>query len=189
MEDELLNDDMRLAQRLAGLRVDQGWSLEVLSLQTGISRATLSRIERGETSPTASLLGKLSAAYGLTTSRLLMALEDNPPELIRYGQQSVWKDTQTGFERRSVSPPAHGFRAELMSGKLKAGATISYDSPPVVGLEQHIWLLEGALELTLDQRHFRLEKGDSLRFHLFGTSSFHVPGPDDAHYVIVISRP
>lgn len=189
MEDENLNDDMRLAERLAGLRVSQGWSLEVLSAQTGISRATLSRIERGETSPTASLLGKLSAAYGLTTSRLLMALEDNPPELIRYAQQSVWRDTETGFERRSVSPPAHGFRVELMSGMLKAGATISYDSPPVAGLEQHIWVLDGVLELTLDQRHFRLEKGDSLRFHLFGTSAFHVPGPNDAHYVIAISRP
>lgn len=189
MEDENLNDDMRLAERLAWLRVNQGWSLEVLAAQTGISRATLSRIERGETSPTASLLGKLSAAYGLTTSRLLMALEDNPPELIRHGQQSVWRDTATGFERRSVSPPAHGYRVELMTGKLQAGATISYDSPPVAGLEQHIWVLEGVLELTLDQRQFRLEKGDSMRFLLFGTSAFHVPGPGDAHYLIAISRP
>ena len=189
MEDESLNDDMRLAERLAWLRVNQGWSLEVLAAQTGISRATLSRIERGETSPTASLLGKLSSAYGLTTSRLLMALEDNPPELIRHGQQSVWRDTASGFERRSVSPPAQGYRVELMTGKLRAGATISYDSPPVAGLEQHICVLEGVLELTLDQRHFRLEKGDSLRFLLFGTSAFHVPGPEDAHYLIAISRP
>jgi len=189
MEDENLNDDMRLAERLAWLRVNQGWSLEVLAAQTGISRATLSRIERGETSPTASLLGKLSAAYGLTTSRLLMALEDNPPELIRHGQQSVWRDTATGFERRSVSPPAHGYRVELMTGKLQAGATISYDSPPVAGLEQHIWVLAGGRQLTLDQRQFRLEKGDSMRFLLFGTSAFHVPGPEDAHYLIAISRP
>lgn len=189
MEDEHLNDDMQLAERLAWLRVNQGWSLEVLATQTGISRATLSRIERGENSPTASMLGKLSAAYGLTTSRLLMALEEHPPELIRHGQQSVWKDTETGFERRSVSPPAHGFCTEMLTGKLNVGATIAYDSPPVVGIEQHIWLLEGVLELTLDQRHFRLEKGDSLRFHLYGTSSFHVPGPEDAYYAIVISRP
>src|SRR5476649_486307 len=131
MEDEQDSHDLRLAERLAELRIGQGWSLEQLAQRTGISRATLSRIERAETSPTASVLGKLSATYGLTTSRLLMALEDNPPELIRHGQQSVWRDTDTGFERRSVSPPAHGFRAELMAGKLKAGATISYDSPPV----------------------------------------------------------
>jgi uncharacterized cupin superfamily protein len=76
-----------------------------------------------------------------------------------------------------------------MTGKLQAGATISYDSPPVAGLEQHVWVLEGVLELTLDQRQFRLEKGDSMRFLLFGTSAFHVPGPEDAHYLIAISRP
>jgi len=181
--------DRRLAERLTALRVSQGWSLEQLAQLTGISRATLSRVERAETSPTASLLGKLSAAYGLTMSRLLMALEDNPPELIRASQQPVWHDRQTGFERRSVSAPAPGFRAELITGVLKAGATISYDSPPVEGLEQHIWLLEGVLEFTLDSRSYQLEAGDCQRFHLHGASSFHVPGPADARYAIVISRP
>lgn len=189
MEEGQESHDLRLAERLAELRVGQGWSLEQLAQLTGISRATLSRVERAETSPTASLLGKLSAAYGLTTSRLLMALEDNPPELIRAGQQPVWHDRETGFERRSVSPPAPGFRAELISGTLKAGVTISYDSPPVDGLEQHIWMLEGVLEFTLDSRTYRLDAGDCLRFHLHGTSSFHVPGPADARYAIVISRP
>ncbi|MDH2896713.1 MULTISPECIES: helix-turn-helix domain-containing protein [Rahnella] len=189
MEEGQESQDLRLAERLAELRIGQGWSLEQLAQLTGISRATLSRVERAETSPTASLLGKLSAAYGLTTSRLLMALEDNPPELIRRAQQPVWHDRETGFERRSVSAPAPGFRAELISGLLKSGATISYDSPPVDGLEQHIWMLEGVLEFTLDGRCYRLEAGDCLRFHLHGTTSFHVPGPQDARYAIVISRP
>lgn len=186
MED---SQDFRLAERLAGLRIAQGWSLEQLAQHTGISRATLSRVERAETSPTASVLGKLSAAYGLTTSRLLMALEDNPPELIRAAQQPVWHDRETGFERRSVSAPAPGFRAELISGTLKAGATIVYDAPPVEGLEQHIWMLEGLLDFTLDARCYRLEPGDCLRFHLHGASSFSVPGPADARYAIVVSRP
>ncbi|MEE8729309.1 MAG: XRE family transcriptional regulator [Rahnella inusitata] len=189
MEDEQDSHDLRLAERLAELRIGQGWSLEQLAQRTGISRATLSRIERAETSPTASVLGKLSATYGLTTSRLLMALEDDPPELIRAALQPVWHDRETGFERRSVSAPAPGFRAELISGRLKAGATIVYDSPPVVGLEQHIWMLEGLLDFTLDSRCYRLEPGDCLRFHLHGASSFYVPGPADAHYAIVISRP
>ncbi|EIC83799.1 helix-turn-helix domain-containing protein [Serratia sp. M24T3] len=184
-----MNDEQKLAQRLSALRVAQDWSLEMLAEKTGISRATLSRIERAETSPTAALLGKLSAAYGLPTSRLLMDLEDNPAELIRHGHQSVWRDTRTGFERRAISPPARDFQAEFMSGRLKAGARIHYDAPPVFGLEQHVWLISGVLELTLDQQQYRLEAGDCLRFHLFGSSTFYVPGPEDAHYSIVICRP
>ncbi len=184
-----MNDEQKLAQRLSGLRIAQEWSLEMLAEKTGISRATLSRIERSETSPTAAQLGKLSAAYGLQTSRLLMDLDDNPAELIRHGQQSVWRDSDTGFERRAISPPARDFHAEFMSGRLKSGAKIHYDAPPVFGLEQHIWLLSGTLELTLDQQHYRLEAGDCLRFHLYGSSTFYVPGPEDAHYSIVICRP
>jgi len=184
-----MNDEQKLAQRLSTLRVNNNWSLEMLADKTGISRATLSRIERAETSPTASLLGKLSAAYGLTTSRLLMDLEDNPAELIRHAQQSVWHDTQTGFERRSISPPAKDFHAEFMSGRLQPGATIHYEAPPVFGLEQHIWMLSGVLDLRLDTQRYRLEAGDCLRFHLNGTSTFHVPGQEEAHYSIVICRP
>lgn len=184
-----MDEELKLAQRLAALRITQDWSLEMLAEKTGISRATLSRIERAQTSPTAALLGKLSAAYGLPTSRLLMDLEDNPAELIRCAQQSVWRDTSTGFERRAISPPARDFKAEFMSGRLSAGAKIHYDAPPVPGLEQHIWLLSGVLELTLDQQQYRLEQGDCLRFHLNGSSTFYVPGPEEAYYSIVICRP
>ncbi|PLR29041.1 transcriptional regulator, partial [Chimaeribacter californicus] len=58
------NQDRLLAQRLVQLRTARQWSLDQLAQQTGISRATLSRIERAETSPTAALLGKLAQVFG-----------------------------------------------------------------------------------------------------------------------------
>ena len=67
--------EQRLAQRLADPRDERGWSLEVLSDLTGISRASLSRIERAESSPAAALLNRLCSAYGLTMSRLLSEVE------------------------------------------------------------------------------------------------------------------
>ncbi|MBO1418612.1 helix-turn-helix domain-containing protein, partial [Streptomyces sp. FH025] len=63
--------DTRLAQRLAELRVERGWTLEELARQADVSRSTLSRVERAEVSPTAALLGRLCAVYGRTMSRLL----------------------------------------------------------------------------------------------------------------------
>ncbi|MDQ0629751.1 transcriptional regulator with XRE-family HTH domain [Pantoea agglomerans] len=41
-----LNTEQRLAVRLAELRLQRGWSLDELAVATGISRASLSRIER-----------------------------------------------------------------------------------------------------------------------------------------------
>lgn len=53
--------DARLARRLAELRTSRGWSLDALAARSGVSRATLSRLENAEVSPTAALLGKLCA--------------------------------------------------------------------------------------------------------------------------------
>ena len=181
--------DSRLAARLAALRAERGWSLDQLSQKAGIPRATLSRLERGETSPTAALLGRLCTAYGRTMSRLLAEVEAEPARLLRPADQPVWTDPETGYVRRSVSPPAAGFDAELVEARLPAGADIAYAAPGVQGLEQHIWVLGGTLELTVEGRTHRLERGDCLRFRLFGPTRFRAPAADGAHYALVVCRP
>ncbi|WP_326561021.1 helix-turn-helix domain-containing protein [Micromonospora sp. NBC_01796] len=187
--DQLGAADARLAARLAELRGEHGWSLDELAKRSGVSRSTLSRIERGEISPTASLLGKLCTVYRRTLSRLLSEVESEPTRLVRAAEQPVWVDATTGFRRRSVSPPHAGLRAEVIEGTLPAGATIDYDDPPVPGLEQHLWLLEGRLRLTVQGETHDLESGDSLRFRLWGTSRFDCPGPTPARYVLALVLP
>jgi transcriptional regulator with XRE-family HTH domain len=181
--------DTRLAARLASLRAERGWSLDILAERSGISRTTLSRLEHGETSPTASLLGRLCTAYGRTMSRLIAETEAESPQHVHAAEQVIWIDPETGFRRRGVSPPAAGLGAELVEAVLPAGKTISYTAPAVQGLEQHIWMIGGTLALTLDGKTHHLEPGDCLRFRLFGPSRFVAPGPADAHYALVVCRP
>ncbi|MFF8812747.1 helix-turn-helix domain-containing protein [Streptomyces pactum] len=181
--------DARLADRLARLRAARGWSLEELAQRTGISRSTLSRLERAEISPTAALLNRLCAAHGRTMSRLLAEVESEPPQMIRADGQTVWHDAASGFERRSVSPPHPGLRGEVVEGLLRPGADISYDGPPVPGLEQHIWVLAGELEVTVDGDTHRVGAGDCLRFRLWGPSRFRCPGPAPARYALLIVLP
>ncbi|MFV3127558.1 helix-turn-helix domain-containing protein [Niveispirillum sp. KHB5.9] len=183
------NIDTRLANRLTQLRRDAGWSLDELASRSGIPKATLSRLERGETSPTASLLGRLCAAHGRPMSRLLAEVEAEPALLIRAADQPVWTDPATGFVRRSLSPPASGLETEMIHGTMPAGTIIDYDAPPVPGLEQHIWLLEGRLEYRLDGVAHVLEPGDVLRFRLYGATRFHSLGDVPARYIIAITRP
>jgi transcriptional regulator with XRE-family HTH domain len=180
--------DTRLATRLASLRAERAWSLDTLAERSGISRTTLSRLERGETSPTASLLGRLCTAYGRTMSRLIAETEAEAPQHVRAADQATWTDPETGFRRRGISPPAAGLDAELVEASLPAGKTISYAAPAVQGLEQHIWMLGGTLELTVEGTTHHLRQGDCLRFRLFGPSRFVAPGPDDAHYALVVCR-
>jgi len=181
--------DSRLAQRLAALRTERGWSLDDLAQLTGISRATLSRLERGETSPTASLLGKLCSAHGMTMSRLLGELEQQGARHIPRAAQQIWVDTETGFQRRLVSPPSREFRMEMIEGTLPAGAVIAYEAAPVRGMEQHMWMLDGVLDYTLEGLDYRLNPGDCLRFHIYGPTRFSCPGPNPAHYLIIVCEP
>ena len=181
--------DTRLAARLTTLRQEHGYSLDILADRSGISRATLSRIERGETSPTAALLGRLCTAYNRSMSRLLAEVEAEPPRLLRAEDQTIWTDPETGYRRRSVSPPARDFNGELMEGTLPPGADIAYAAPPVAGLEQHVWMLLGCLDLTVDGATHRLTAGDCLRFRLFGPTRFTCPGPKPARYVIAVVQP
>jgi transcriptional regulator with XRE-family HTH domain len=181
--------DERLAARLLELRTEQGWSLDELARRADVSRSTLSRLERGEISPTAALLGKLCAAYGRPMSRLLAEVEAAPPQLVAAQQQPVWQDAATGFVRRSVSPPHPGLRGEVVESVLRPGADITYESAPVPGLEHHLWMLGGALTLTLGGEPFSLGVGDCLRYQLWGPSRFVNPGPGDARYVLLIVLP
>ncbi|GID95782.1 helix-turn-helix domain-containing protein [Amorphoplanes digitatis] len=183
--------DSRLAARVAELRVARGWSLDDLAGRTGVSRSTLSRLERAEISPTASLLGRLCAAYGWTMSRLLAEVEAGaePPALVRAADQRVWRDEASGFTRRSVSPPHAGLRGELIEGVLEPGADIAYDAPPVAGMEQHVWVLDGRLEFTDDGTPHTLDAGDCLRLRLLGSTRLRNPGTGPVRYAIFVALP
>lgn len=178
--------DNTLAERLRALRVERGFSLESLAAASGVSRATLSRLENAEVSPTAQVLGKLCGAYGLTMSRLMLMVEGEGAAMLRAKDQPVWHDRKTGFIRRSISPPAQGFAGEVMQGELTPGACITYDKEPRAGIEHHFFMLEGALTFTGNGQRFDLQAGDSLRIKLQGPTSFAASPEAGAKYLIFI---
>ncbi|WP_170336287.1 helix-turn-helix domain-containing protein [Ruegeria arenilitoris] len=183
MLDDLSN---RLANRLNELRQGRGWSLDQLAEHSGISRATLSRMEKGDVSPTAETLGRLCAAYGLPVSRLLMMIEDSFDPRVPFERQPEWRDPETGFTRRSVSPPATGLSGEVLEGHLPPSTVITYDTPPKPGQEHHLIMLNGTLTLTVDEIAHDLKDGDCLRYHLSGPTRFETTPACGARYLLVL---
>ena len=178
--------DQRIAQRLKDLRTERGWSLNELARRSAVSRATLSRLENAEVSPTASMLGKLCPAYGLTMSRLIRMVEEEFAPLIPRHAQAVWTDPETGFRRRSVSPPAQTLAGEALECELEPGTHIRYENSPRPGLEHHLILVEGRLDITVDGQTHALQPGDCLRYQLFGPSVFATPQTSRARYVLFV---
>jgi transcriptional regulator with XRE-family HTH domain len=181
--------ERRIAERLAQLRADRGWSLDDLAGRTAISRATLSRIERSELSPTAAMLGALCSAYGWTLSRLMAAAEARPPQLVRAAEQAEWTDPESHYRRRIVSPPSPDLRGELVEVHVPAGATVSFEAAPIQGLEHHLWMIEGTMTIDVDGATFDLRAHDCLRYVLTGPSRFRNTGKRAARYLVAMVRP
>src|SRR3954452_14799765 len=103
--DTLIDDlSTRLAQRLRLERDSRGWSLADLAERSGVSKATISKIEREELSPTAVILVRLASAFDLTLAGLLVRAEDDGEQTLvsRAADQPVWRDPATGYSRRQI---------------------------------------------------------------------------------------
>jgi transcriptional regulator with XRE-family HTH domain len=185
----IIDTESALAARLRQERENRSWTLADLAARSGVSRAMLSKIERREASPTAALLGRLSAAFGLTMSQLFASMEAKPRgQVTRAAEQPVWQDPETGFVRRSISPPGPE-PLELVWGELPPGAEIAYAaSTYAVIADQQLVVIAGALSLDLGGTVFDLTAGDCLRFGPPADVTFRNSGAARCRYLVAVLR-
>jgi len=150
-----------IASRLRIEREARNWSLTGLAEYSGVSKAMISKIERGESSPTINMLGRLCAAFGLTLSTFLTRAEGKSGNLIRANQQLRWVDPESGMERRLISPNAGG-PIEIVLISLPAGAKVTFPAAKYAVFQQTIWVLDGHLMLTEGTGENELQAGDCL---------------------------
>lgn len=183
------NVDGAVAARLRHLRSDRGLTLERLADLSGVSRAMISRIERGEASPTAQLLSRLCNALGQTLSAFFAFENAGGDPLSRRADQPVWRDPESGYRRRAVSPPLPVSRVDVVEVEFPPGARITY--PPETakeGMTQHVWLFSGLLDLQVADAVYRLEPGDCLHMSITAGHVFHNPGEETARYAVILDR-
>lgn len=168
-------------------RVTRGWSLADLSERSGVSKAMISKIERGEASPTATVLGKLSGAFGLALSALLALSETPGDRLHRRAQQPVWQDPETGYFRRSISPGGEGV-LELLEIELPGLVRVPYPASAFLFQHQQIWVTEGVLDFQEGGITHQLTVGDCLQLGTPVDCSFFNPQRTLCRYLIALAR-
>ncbi len=156
------NPTVALAARIKAEREARGWSLADAADRSGVSRAMISKIERGESSPTAALLGRLCAAFGLTMSTLLARAEGIASgRLSRAAQQPRWRDPETLYMRRALSPTIGG-PLDMVLVDLPAGAEVTYPAATYTYTHHQIWVMIGQLTFIEGADVHVLETGDCL---------------------------
>ena len=178
----------RIAARVHGLRRDAGLSLDVLARRSGVSRSMISLVERGAASPTAVVLERLATALGVP----LASLFDDPAPaagpVARAADRPVWRDPHSGYERRNVSPPGVRSPVRVVDVSFPPGARVAYETgprEPVV--HQQVWVLAGAVEVTLGETTHALGEGDCLAFVLDEPVAFANVGDVAARYAVVLA--
>ncbi|MCW8087948.1 XRE family transcriptional regulator [Roseococcus sp. MDT2-1-1] len=181
-----------LAARIRREREARGWSIAELAEQSGVSRAMISKVERAEASPTASLLGRLSGALGLTVSTLLARAEADggAGRLARAAEQQLWTDPETGYLRRSLTPP--GADPELVLVELPPGARVDYPAASYALLRgQCVWVLSGRLVVTEGEEDTALGPGDCLAYDLSRPQDCALSNPSGrqaCRYLVALAR-
>lgn len=191
MESTIPDTHARLVARLRRLRAERGLTLEALAERAGVSRSMISLIERGESSPTAAVLYRLATGLGVTLASLFAAPErvDASP-VARRADQPTWRDPETGYVRRNLSPPGYPSPLDLVEVVLPAGTRVAYDTAGTsrhVGFGQQVWVLEGEVELTVGDVTHRLGTGDCLAMRVDRPTVFHNPAAGDARYVVAVA--
>jgi transcriptional regulator with XRE-family HTH domain len=185
--------NQRVAERVKALRIAQNLSLDLLAQMSGVSRSTISLIERAETSPTATVLEKLAAGLGI----MLADLFDGPVSVSRASpagpvarrkDQPSWRDPASGYLRCNVSPSGTEQPMRLVDVHFPPGARVAFAERARPGqIYQQIWMLEGTMRITLGPETFELNEGDCLAMTLDRLTTFFNPTPHPARYAIIIS--
>jgi len=180
--------NQRIAARVRGLRAARGLSLDALATHCGVSKSMISLIERGESSPTAVLLEKLATGLGVTLASLFDAPEASSQPVSRVAEQVQWRDPQSGYVRRNVSPSGFYSPIQIVEVQFPAGARVAYETgarEPRV--HQQVWVLDGSIEVTVGEDVHRLHAGDCLAMVLDRPTVFRNPTRKTARYAVVIA--
>jgi len=190
MVDKESNLNKRIAARVGELRRATGLALDALASKSGVSRSMISLIERGESSPTAVVLDKLAAALGVTVASLFdapAATSKASGPVARRDEQRQWRDPGSGYVRRNVSPVSVPQPFQIVEVHFPAGGRVAFEtSGRDTRVYQQIWLLQGAMDITVGMDRHRLREGDCLAMQLDRPTMFHNPTRKRARYAVVI---
>jgi XRE family transcriptional regulator, regulator of sulfur utilization len=153
-----------IGKNLNNARKKRGLSLDKVAELTGVSKAMLGQIERGESTPTVNVLWKIATGLKVSFSSLLAnSEEDKETLLVRHSEVTpiIEENGQMRIYPQFMFDSDRGFEVFII--ELEPGCS-HRSEPHDEGVEEYISLVEGVLEVTLGEDIYVLDKGDAIRY-------------------------
>jgi len=157
--------NQQISVTLKALRQERGWSLDKAALETGVSKAMLGQIERGESSPTIATLWKIASGFQTSFSSFIEENEVDLTEPVhRAGQAQQLHPSDTKIRVMPLFPFDKELSFELFVIELLPGC--EHLSPPHKhGVIEHVVVLKGKMEVLVNGHWQVLRQGEGLRFN------------------------
>lgn len=154
--------DVHVGRRLRALRLERQLSLSALSKRAGMSVGALSQLERGLSSLRVKTLWALASALQIDPSRLISESAEDHNDLycVRAGNRRALPVSAEGTEKLLLSPPGAALTGLLVTVAPDGGTREAYAHEG----HEFGYVLEGEVELTVDDVAYRLKRGDSFAF-------------------------
>jgi transcriptional regulator with XRE-family HTH domain len=179
----------RLGERVRELRRERGLTLDVLAGRSGVSRAMISKLERGEKNPTLVVAAKVAEGLEVSLSQLVGVEERREVVVVPRGRRMVVRDPDTGFERQLLSPSFGGRGIEFIRNVVPEGSTSGEFPPHRRGVEEYVVVERGRLKAVLGGEDYLLEEGDALYFEADMPHRFdNAGGVECSYYLVIDSR-
>ncbi len=157
--------DASIGERIRGLRRQRDVSLQQMAQSADLSVGYLSQIERGLSSPSVRDLLRIAAALGTNMSFFFEAADtrkhDDDPIVVRLAERTEVA-FHAGVVKQRLTPPGRS-SVQVYMITLEPGGRAGETSYTHAGEEAGV-LLQGRLQLTVENRDFLLTEGDSFRF-------------------------
>ncbi len=156
----------RIASTLKSIRNQRGWSLDKAALETGVSKAMLGQIERGESSPTIATLWKIASGMQTSFSSFIDEAPDadlNEP-VHRAGDAQQLHPSDEKIRVMPLFPYDKNLKFEVFVIELLPGC--EHLSPPHKhGVIESVIVVTGKMEILVEGVWRALRKGEGFRFN------------------------
>lgn len=177
----------QLGGRVRELRGRRGLTLEGLAEVSGVSRAMISKLERGEKNPTLVVAAKLAEGLGVTLSQLVGMEDRREVVVVPRGSRMTMRDPATGFERQLLSPAFVGRGVEFVRNLVPEGSSSGEFPAHRKGVAEYLVVERGKLRAVLGGEEYLLGEGDALYFEADVGHRFDNAGKGECSYYLVIS--
>ncbi len=145
-------------------RKANGWSLDRTAKETGVSKAMLGQIERGESSPTVATLWKIAGGFHTSLSSFIEPPISQKDETLHRSATALRQQPASDeMLVASLFPYESRFGFEMFELTLLPGYERLSD-PHEPGVTEHVIVLNGEMELLVDGHWQPLSQGDAVRF-------------------------